>query len=180
MELENKNFNLEIRSVDDAGVFSGYGSVFNVKDAMGDIVYPGAFVKSITKKMPVMLWQHNSEEPIGIYTDISEDGKGLKLTGKLLIDEVQKAREAYALLKANAIRGLSIGYIPLKYDRRNDEKGYFEGRDLKEIDLWEVSLVTFPANPKAIIGNIKNFTEEKALINSAEKILRMLKGDNYK
>ena len=177
MEMEKKEFDLEIKSVDESGIFMGYGSVFNFKDFQGDIVLPGAFSKSISKKMPVMLWQHSSYDPIGIYTEISEDEKGLKLTGRLLINEIAKAREAYALLKAGAIRGLSIGYVPLKYDRRNDDKGYFEGRDLKEVDLWEVSLVTFPANPKAVVGNVKAINDKKQIITSLEKLIKTLKGD---
>lgn len=177
MEMEKKEFNLEIKSVDEAGIFTGYGSIFNLKDLQGDVVLPGAFSKSISQKMPVMLWQHSSHDPIGIYTEIAEDKKGLKLTGRLLINEIAKAREAYALLKAGAIRGLSIGYIPLKYDRRNDTKGYFEGRDLKEVDLWEVSLVTFPANPKAVIENIKAINYEKETIKSLKKLLKTIKGE---
>jgi HK97 family phage prohead protease len=121
--------------------------------------------KSISKKKPAMLWQHDSGKPIGIYTSIEEDNKGLKLEGKLLIDDVSQAKEAYALLKAGAINGLSIGYVPLawEYETRKEK----QVRVLKEIDLWEISLVTFPANPKAMVGNVKSIREAETYLRDA-------------
>jgi HK97 family phage prohead protease len=151
---QNLEFPLEVKELTDTGVFKGYGSVFDVVDAWDDVVLKGAFVKSIARKKPALLWQHDSGSPIGVYTSVEEDDKGLKLEGRLLIDSVAQAKEAHALLRAGAISGLSIGYMPLawEYETRKEKRV----RVLKEIDLWETSLVTFPANPKAVVGSVKS------------------------
>ncbi|MBS1170031.1 MAG: hypothetical protein H6R01_949 [Burkholderiaceae bacterium] len=152
------DFGLEIKSVNDAGEFSGYGSVFDVKDSYGDIVVRGAFENSLTDwktkgRMPALLWQHDTREPIGVYTRMEEDDRGLYLEGKLLIDADPVAKRAHAHLKAGSISGLSIGYsLPdtgFTWDK--DKKAFI----LKEINLWEVSLVTFPANDSARIETVK-------------------------
>jgi HK97 family phage prohead protease len=153
---------MEIKSLDETGIFKGYGSVFDVIDGWNDVVVKGAFEKSIAKKKPAMLWQHDIDKPIGVYTAIEEDTKGLKLEGRLLIDEIGQAKEAYALLKAGAINGLSIGYRALSwdYETRKDK----QIRVLKELDLWEISLVTFPANPKALVGGIKSIRDAEGYL----------------
>jgi HK97 family phage prohead protease len=165
---QNLEFPFEVKEMTDAGTFKGYGSVFDVVDTWDDIVVKGAFAKSIAKKKPALLWQHDSRSPIGVYTSVEEDNKGLKLEGRLLIDSVTQAKEAHALLQAGAINGLSIGYMPLawEYETRKEKRV----RILKEIDLWETSLVTFPANPKAIVGSVKS-TDIKS-IRDAEDYLR--------
>ena len=160
---------LEIKELSETGMFKGYGSVFDIVDAWDDIVLKGAFAKSIAKKKPALLWQHYSSEPIGVYTQVEEDSKGLRLEGKLLVDGVARAREAYALLQAGAINGLSIGYIPLawEYETRKEKRV----RLLKEVDLWETSLVTFPANPKATVQSVKSVGELKS-VRDVEDYLR--------
>jgi HK97 family phage prohead protease len=152
--MQNLDFPFEVKELGDEGTFTGYGSVFNVVDLWDDAVLPGAFEKSIGKRKPAMLWQHNSDSPIGLYDSVEEDARGLRMKGRLLVDSVTQAREAHALLKAGAINGLSIGFNPLvwEYETRKDGRRV---RVLKEIDLWEVSLVTFPANPKAVVGGVK-------------------------
>lgn len=147
---------LQVKSVDDKGHFSGYGSIFGNKDSYGDIVVKGAFEKSLAKwgekdRLPAMLWQHKMDEPIGVYTRMEEDENGLYLEGHLLKDDDSLAKRAYAHLKAGSLSGLSIGYVT------NDEE-YDEKQDaliLKELDLWEVSLVTFPANESAQVQSVK-------------------------
>lgn len=149
-----------IKSVDEkTGEFSGYGSVFDVEDSYGDVVIKGAFANSLEAwkqkgAMPAMLWQHRSGEPLGVWTEMKEDDRGLFVAGRLLVDGVPRAKEAHALLAAGAIRGLSIGYaIPpggIEYDKTADV--YL----LKQIDLWEVSLVTFPANEDAQVDSVKD------------------------
>lgn len=150
----------QIKSINDAGEFEGYGSVFGVKDAYDDIVVKGAFQKSLDKwkekdDFPSLLWQHKMDEPIGVYTSMVEDDKGLIVSGRLLIEDDPLARRAHAHMKARSIRGLSIGYIlnDWEYDK---DKGAFL---LKEIDLWEVSVVTFPANDEARISEVKTLLE---------------------
>ena len=133
-----------------------------------------------------MLWQHNSAEPIGVYESIREDDIGLWIEGRLLLD-LEKGKEAYILLKNQAIRGLSIGFIPLAWEWETRENKRI--RVLKEIDLWEISLVTFPANPKALVDDVKSIktvrdveetlrdagfsrTEAKALISACKSTQR--------
>jgi HK97 family phage prohead protease len=149
--METKFFQLDLKA-DEAGVVEGYGSVFGNRDSYGDIVEPGAFAATIRNRKPKMLWQHNMADVIGVWDEVREDERGLYVKGRLL-KEVQKAREAEALLRAGAIDGLSIGFRTVK-----DE---IEGavRKLKEIDLYEVSFVTMPANAAATVTNIRSMSD---------------------
>lgn len=155
-QITNKSFPFEIKTISETGAFTGYASVFGNEDLWGDIVVAGAFSKSIAVKKPAMLWQHNSGEPIGVWAVIKEDDKGLYVEGQLLIDGVAKAKEAYELLAAKAISGLSIGYRAVSWEWRKKDDSKDEVRLLKEIDLWEISLVTFPANTEARVGDVKD------------------------
>lgn len=150
--LSRKSYPMEIKQISDEGYFSGYGSVFDVVDDWDDVIVRGAFAETLQSKTPVMLWQHDSAEPIGVYERVYEDEIGLWVEGRLLLD-LEKGREAYILLKNRAIRGLSIGFLPIAWEdeMRNRKKI----RVLKSIDLWEVSLVTFPANKKAVVDEVK-------------------------
>lgn len=164
----------QIKEVTEGGTFSGYGSVFNVKDTYGDIVVPGAFADSLSAqkaagRMPAMLWQHRSAEPIGVYTDMREDSVGLHVEGKLALATTRGA-EAHVLMKMGALTGLSIGY-----QSREDSFDKVTGvTTLKRLDLWEVSPVTFPANDAARISRVKGFEAIEALedLKSAEAFLR--------
>jgi HK97 family phage prohead protease len=149
-----KDFALQIKSLSEDGTFEGYGSIFGNVDSYGEIVEPGAFAKSLaqydrTKTSPLMLWQHNPDKPIGVWDGLHEDGKGLKGTGRLVLETAQ-GREAYALLKAGAVRGLSIGYVEVKAEPDGNN------RRLKELDLREISIVSFPANRRAQVGAVKS------------------------
>jgi HK97 family phage prohead protease len=169
-QREVRSFQLEIRAAED-GTVEGYGSVFDVQDSYADIIEKGAFAKSISthkaaKSMPAMLWQHDSYQPIGVWSSMSEDDNGLRVTGRLAMDTV-KGKEAHALLKMGALNGLSIGFMTKQY--RYDEET--DIRTLTEVDLWEVSLVTFPANTQARITQIKS-ADELQTLKDAERILR--------
>lgn len=156
----------KIKAVSDDGLFSGYGSVFNVVDSYKEVVVPGAFVESLQGRMPSLLWQHRSGEPIGVYTAVREDNVGLYVEGKLALKTARGA-EAYELLKMGAISGLSIGFIT-----REDSYDKVSGiRTLKKLDLWEVSLVTFPANDAARVSGVKQIENIKTLAD-AERYLR--------
>lgn len=151
---------LTLKSVSDTGEFDGYGSVFGVKDSYADIVMPGAFQKSLAAwqekgRLPALLWQHNMAEPIGIYTEMREDATGLYVKGRLLIEDDPLAKRAHAHMKAGSLSGLSIGYLLNDYEYDKDKSAFL----LKEIDLWEVSLVTFPANDEARIADVKSLLE---------------------
>jgi len=156
-KVEHKDVSFEIKEVTDSGKFTGYGSIFGELDFGGDIVAAGAFADSLAetkkknRKIPA-LWQHKSSEPIGVYDDISEDSQGLWVEGRLLVNEVQKAKEAHALMREGAVTGLSIGYGTKEYSMNTDT---WE-RTLIKVDLYEVSPVTFPMLDSARIDAVKN------------------------
>lgn len=157
--MEKLAFDLELKLAGDGaaeGTIEGYGSVFGLLDQGGDIVQPGAFKASLAawrkkKSLPPMLWQHDPWKPVGVWTDLEEDEKGLKIKGNLVMD-VSFAKDARALIAAGAVKGLSIGYRTIDYeiDRKTG------ARLLKKLDLWEVSLVTFPMLPEALISAVKS------------------------
>ncbi|MFN3642329.1 MAG: HK97 family phage prohead protease [Gemmobacter sp.] len=123
----------------DGAVIEGYASVFGLPDQGGDVVAAGAFAASVKAGGRVaMLWQHDPREPIGVWEAVDEDAHGLRVRGRLL-PEVGRAREAAALIAAGAIDGLSIGYRVKRAARDGEGR-----RVLTEVELWEVSLVTFP------------------------------------
>ena len=129
---------------------AGYASLFGAPDHGGDVVQAGAYGASLARLARAasgvkMLWQHDPTRPIGVWDEVQEDGKGLYVKGRLLLD-VQAAREAHVLLQAGAIDGLSIGYRTLRAEGKGGR------RLLHEIELWEVSLVTFPMLPDARVG----------------------------
>ena len=168
---EVRSFALQIKATGDDGTVEGYGSVFGVRDNYDDVIAKGAFVQSLKDHkaagtMPAMLWQHDADKPIGVWTEMVEDEKGLRIKGQLAMETI-KGKEAHALLKMGALNGLSIGFMSKEwaYDRET------EVRTLTAIDLWEVSLVTFPANEKARVTNVKS-ADEMATPKDAEKALR--------
>lgn len=146
--METKFLSLEWKDAGE-GVIEGYGSVFDNVDNGGDIVAPGAFGASLrSSRRAKMLMQHNPSDVIGVWDEIAEDEKGLRVKGRLLTS-VPKAAEAYELVKAGAIDGLSIGYRTVKSMDRNGK------RVILQADLWEVSLVTFPMNELARVDAVK-------------------------
>lgn len=156
--LKIRDFDLKVKAVDVAedGSFTGYGSVFNVVDVYQEVVAPGAFTASLADlaakgRMVPVLWQHRDTDPIGVYDEIAEDERGLRVSGRLLIDDVTQAREAHALMKAGAVTGLSIGYY-VRESSRDELTGI---RTLRRLELVEVSLVTFPANDQARVDAVK-------------------------
>lgn len=172
---QRMDFPLKLKSVSDSGEFEGYGSVFGVKDSYDDIVVPGAFIKSLNawrdkNALPAMLWQHRMDEPIGIYTEMKEDDVGLFVKGRLLIDDDPLAKRAHAHMKAGSLTGLSIGYMLKDWEYDHAKEAFL----LKEIDLWEVSPVTFPSNDEARVSDVKSaFARgETPFPKSIERVLR--------
>jgi len=171
-EFPTKDFAFKLDDLSDAGTFTGYGSIFGNLDSYGEVVEAGAFAKSLSrlgkeKAVLPMLWQHDPSQPIGVWEDLVEDAKGLKGTGRIVL-ETAKGAEAYALLKAGAIRGLSIGYREIKVEPDGNN------RRLKELDLREISVVTFPANRRAQVGTVKSILDVGALptVREFEEFLR--------
>jgi len=159
LQVRHAVSSIEIKSVSDEGEIVGYGSVFGNEDSYGDTVVKGAFEETLAthkaeKTMPAMLYQHDASEPVGVWSEMSEDKDGLVCKGQLLL-ETQRGKEVHAMLKAGAIRGLSIGFIAKEWIRTDDEDDYWK-RTVTKIDLWEVSVVTFPANRDATITAVKS------------------------
>ena len=156
MGLHHKDFTFDLKKITKQGSFAGYGSLFGVEDSYKEVVVAGAFKKTLARhkkegRLPSMLWQHRSGEPIGIWTKMLEDAKGLYVEGQINLD-VRRGVEAHSLMKQGAISGLSIGFHTVKsiYDETTNI------RELLEVDLWEVSVVTFPALSPARISDVKS------------------------
>jgi uncharacterized protein len=165
---------LEVKLARAGGELTGYGSTFGNRDHGGDIVAPGAFAKSLAEhrdagSMPAMLWSHDTAEPVGVWHEAREDGKGLLLKGKLTLD-TRRGAEARALAKDGAL-ALSIGYSTRDAD-------YAEGnRILKDVKLFEVSLVAIPMNPEAQLVSVKSAIGEG--IRDAVAFERFLKQHGF-
>lgn len=157
--------NIKAVGEEGSGEFEGYGSVFGVVDSYNDIVVKGAFEDSLKEYgMPKLLLQHSTWMVGGKWLEAREDEKGLYLKGQLNL-EVQAAREVYALMKQGAINGLSIGYRTLE-ETINRETGE---NIIKKVRLYEVSIVTFPANEAATVTGVKS---APATAREFEKFLR--------
>lgn len=159
-------------AVDASGTFSGYASVFLKPDLSRDIIMPGAFKQSLLERGVGgirMLWQHDATQPIGIWQDIREDAKGLFVKGKLNLS-VLKAREAYALMSDGALNGLSIGFSAQKV-RKSPKSSH---RQIERVDLWEISIVTFPMLPEARVHALKSCSQGQ-LLHTIERATQHIK-----
>jgi Escherichia/Staphylococcus phage prohead protease len=171
MQTKTRTFALDVKGLSGKGTFSGYLSVFDAIDAYREVVAPGAFTRTLEAwaakgRMPPLLWQHRAGEPIGPFTKMEQDDKGLYVEAQLLVDDVQRAREAWALLKAKVISGMSIGFNVMPDGEEYDSRAGIV--ILKEVDLWEGSLATFPACAEAQVDSVKS----RALIDR----LRLARG----
>lgn len=167
LETKFRRFDGEL-ALKDGAVIAGHASLFGAADQGGDVVQKGAYAGSLARLRREgigvkMLWQHDPTRPIGVWDEVGEDERGLFVKGRLLL-EVQAAREAHALLQAGAIDGLSIGYRTVRA-----EKGAGGRRLLHEIELWEVSLVTFPMLPQA---RVQASAEEEDLAQALTETFR--------
>ncbi len=155
-QLETKCMALALDNVELDGSFSGYASLFGVVDLGNDVMDAGAFTRSLERRHASgirMLWQHEASEPIGIWTTIREDAQGLYVEGRLA-KGVARARETFELMRSKAVDGLSVGFRTMKA-RKDARTGI---RHITEADLWEISVVTFPMQPAARIGQVKSGT----------------------
>jgi len=158
--------NLKIKSLDEGGFFGGYASVFGVQDSDGDVIVKGAFKESLeahkaSGQMPKMLWQHDHRQIIGKWIEMQEDDTGLWVKGRLIM-EVRQGQEAYALLKEGVLGAMSVGFnIP------DGGATGMRGRVIEKAELWETSLVTWGANPEALITNVKSIKDFERLLRDA-------------
>lgn len=161
---------LKVKSTENNGEVCGYASVFDIADSYGDIVEHGAFKTAVENfkngKSPKLLWQHNVDFPIGVVEEMFEDEHGLFVKCRLL-QEISKAKEVHCLLQNGAIDGFSIGY---KIRGHRFEKGH---QYLTDIDLLEISIVTFPACESATVNDVKAQNE---IIQSLKTITNKIKG----
>jgi HK97 family phage prohead protease len=174
---EVKFMAFDCKAVEADGTFEGYASIFHREDMGHDIVLPGAFRDSIAARGAAgikLLFQHDANQPIGVWTALEENSRGLYARGRLM-REVARAREVHSLMRAGALDGLSIGFRTVK-GRRDRASGV---RWLEKVDLWEISIVTFPLLPEARVAVVKarSTLEERAWLASqmreAARSLRM-------
>lgn len=159
--MENYETKFNLTNITEEGEFSGYASVFGNVDRGSDVIKEGAFDQAVAdfhakKSIPKMLWQHSAAYPVGIWNDMEIDSRGLKVKGKLLLD-LAKASDIHVLMKNKAIDGLSIGFKTISKELTEQEDGRIT-RVLTKIDLWEISIVTFPMNPEATVTDVKNLS----------------------
>ena len=165
MELKHMSVVMELKELTEKGEFIGYGSTFGNKDFGGDICVKGCFERTLKEHsknstLPAMFFSHNSHEPIGDWLEMAEDSKGLKVRGKIWVDQgIEKAQQAYNMLKGTGIKGLSMGYSTI-ISTRDDKKGT---RSLQDVDLFEVSPTPFPMNARALTTSIKSLKSDNRL-----------------
>ncbi len=162
MDVKHISCALSVKALGGDGSFSGYASVFGELDQQNEIVAAGAFARTLAKwvrqnRTPALLWMHDPTQPIGIWQSVREDGNGLLVEGRLAL-RTQKGAEAYELLKLGALTGLSIGYRVVQSHVDAKRKA----RILTDVDLFEVSLVTFPANDAARVREVKKKAPRRA------------------
>ena len=176
MKQQTKVFDLRVKlSERDIGVVEGYAATFGNKDRQGDVIEPGAFSASLATHrtkgtLPAMLLHHDLKRPIGVWESIEEDAKGLKVRGRLT-QGVRDTDEAFALLKSGALHSLSIGFIT----KREEYNRAARANHIKQVELWEVSLVTIPANDQATITSLKQTGNHTPMNTAFKDYLR--KGD---
>jgi HK97 family phage prohead protease len=182
MKIQHRDFSFDLKAVEgdgDSGTIEGYASTFGGQpDAYGDVIAPGAFAESLAAHRragtaPLMLWGHNSfDPPIGNWTEFAEDGKGLWVKGEVDLADPMGAR-VHRALKRKAMKGLSIGYETKDSETDPKRPGV---RILKSVDLWEVSPVNFPAQPRASVDTVKSHLRGGGLpsIREFEETLREL------
>ncbi|WP_152051817.1 HK97 family phage prohead protease [Tautonia marina] len=164
----------EFKADDETRTIEGWASIYDYVDSQKDIVVRGAFAKSLKSGKPAMLWQHRQDSPIGVWDVAEETDKGLLVRGRIL--DTTLGNDAYKLAKAGAIKGLSIGYTAKRQEFDRD-KGT---RKLLEVDLWEVSLVTFPANDRAKLTRVKSDDGAFMTERDFEEFLRDAGGLSHK
>lgn len=166
-QLEGKSAVKSDTEMGEFGFFEGYASTFNNLDRHEDVILPGAFTDSLAKGPQIkLLWEHDMSDLIGSIPEATEDSRGLRVKGRINLG-TEKGREAYALLKAGDLDTMSIGYVVKDYEMDLETRI----RKLKKLEVHEVSLVAFPANPRATVMDVKSL-DDTATLSDIEEILR--------
>lgn len=169
--LEHKFQAFAEDTVHEATRFSGYAARFNEADTSGDVIHPDAFRRTLQSRvMPKLLWQHDQTRPIGLWEEMSIDTVGLLVTGRLLTD-IQLAHEAAVLVQAGVIDGLSIGYRVVRSERLPTG-----GRHLLDVEVLEISLVTFPMVRKARVRSTPQKKDAPEALEALKNLTSLLKG----
>jgi HK97 family phage prohead protease len=168
--MEIKHLDIQVKAGEAEGVIEGYGSVFGNTDAYGDRIDRGAFADSLRARKPKMLWQHDMDEPVGVWDEVSEDDRGLRVKGRLALGTA-RGRDAQELIGMGAMDGLSIGFRARDYEMDGNN------RVLKSIDLYEVSLVTMPANLLATITDIRSMDDAPAVERAIREALKLSRNE---
>lgn len=172
---EYKFAQTDLTTIETDGTFSGYASVFGAEDLGRDVLMPGAFQNSLSRQGATgirMLFQHDPNLPIGVWDIVREDARGLFVKGRLTLD-VAKAREVHALMREGGLNGLSIGFKAVR-GKRSTKTGV---RQLFEVDLWEISVVTFPMLPEAQVNSVKTSVLPRAELPTMREFERWLTRD---
>lgn len=165
--MDYKTIDLAIKSIDEqTGTIEGYGAWFGNVDDYGDVIMPGAFTKSLATRMPKMLFAHDTTQPIGVWDEAKEDAHGLYLKGRF--SNTAQGQDVRALVQMRALDSMSIGY------RTVDAEYNGSTRILKELDLREVSIVSIPANEKAVVTSAKSASEQNGLIEAFKARIDLL------
>lgn len=148
----------QVREVEENGSefyeFEGYGSTFDDVDLVNDVMLQGSFTESLRKRSPVLLWQHDMNMPLGIFVEVTEDRKGLYVKGRMPKEDTFVSGRVVPQMKVGSVRKMSIGFAVTSRDDYTIEDGI---RYIKRVELYEISLVTIPANPNAdVVNNVKN------------------------
>lgn len=170
---EPKLTDLDLAEATLDGLFEGYAALFGSEDLARDVIEPGAFRRSLAGRGAGgirMLFQHDPNQPIGVWERIEEDGRGLKVRGRLTLD-VEKAREVLALMRSGALDGLSIGFKAAR-SRRDARTGV---RRIAHVELWEISIVTFPMQPGARVAAVKGARDARRDHHEAARVGRQLR-----
>ena len=167
--MEHAYFETKILA-DDAGAISGLAWKFGTPDRSGDWIEPGAF-KGVKLPIP-MLFGHDLNDPVGVWERVEEKADGLHVSGRLLVDEVARAREVRAMVKAGSLGGLSIGFVTRRAAARTGG-----GRTIKALDLFEVSLVTLPMHPGARVTGAKSAAGALALAETIRRATAAIRGN---
>lgn len=155
------------------GIVRGYGSVFGNVDSDGDVMVKGCYKKTLSENKERMkfLWQHNMQQPLGKFSEMEEDDYGLKFEAK--ISNTQLGEDAKQLISDGVLDEFSVGFLPIKYETIKNDKGDFVGYEMKEVKLFEISLVTFAANDQARLEEYKSEFSHEDMIAKFDAIIKL-------